>query len=124
MCYELAAGTLLHTSLECGPARSENCLNLVKDEPKNIYDCLISVVPNVSLDCTVFRQTWVRKNGTMYQNNNAYLMTGTDPSFFHFNEVLVIDGNMLLFFWFHHVMYFITITIIMLMSFLFLDLSH
>ena len=77
MCYELAAGALLHIPLECGPARSGNCLNQVKYEPKTIHNCLISVVPNVSLDCTIFRPTWVHKNGIIYQNNNAYLMTGT-----------------------------------------------
>ena len=40
MRYELAAGTLLHTPLECSPARSGNGLNRVKDEPKiftNVY---------------------------------------------------------------------------------------
>ena len=64
MCYDLAAGPLLHTSLECSPARSGNGLNQVKDEPKNIYNFLINVVPNVSLDCTIFRPTWVHKNGS------------------------------------------------------------
>ena len=77
MCYELAEGTLLHIP-ECGPTRSGNRLNLVKDEPKNIYNCSICVVPNFSLDCTIFRPTWLHKNGIMYQNNNAYLMTSTD----------------------------------------------
>ena len=76
---------------------------------KNIYDCLISVVPNVRLDYTIFRPTWVCKNSIMYQNNNTYLMTGTDGLdhlFYHLNEVLVIGGDMRIF-WFHHVMYFI-----------------
>ena len=58
MCYELSAGALLHIPLECGPAKSGNCLDWVKDEPKNIYNCLISIVPNVSLDCTICRPTW------------------------------------------------------------------
>lgn len=35
MYYELAAGALLQTPFECCPARSENGVNLVKDEPKN-----------------------------------------------------------------------------------------
>ena len=75
MCYKLAAGTRLHIPLECGPATSGNVLNRVKDESKNIYDYLISVVPSIRLDCTIFRPTWVGMNGIMYQNNNAYLMT-------------------------------------------------
>ena len=61
MYYELAAGALLQTLFECGPARSENGVNLVKDEPKNIYNCLINVVPNINLDCTIFRPTLVLK---------------------------------------------------------------
>ena len=56
-CYELGAGALLHIPLEWCPARNGSCLNRVKDEPKNIYNCLIGVVPNVSLDCTIFRPT-------------------------------------------------------------------
>ena len=39
----------------------------------------------------------------MYQNNSAYLMTGTDgldPLFCDLNKVLVIGGKMILF-WLH-----------------------
>ena len=57
----------------------------------------------------------------MYQNNNTYLMTGTDGLdhlMYHLNEVLDIGGDMLIF-WFNHVMYFILIAIITPMSFCF-----
>ena len=96
MCYELTRGALLHTPLECGPTRSGKGLNRVKDEPKNIYDCLINVIPNIRFDYTIFRPTWVCKNSIMYQNNNTYLMTGTDGLhhlLYHLNEVLVIGGG-------------------------------
>ena len=78
MCYELVSGGLLQKSLQCGPAQSGSGVSLVKDENKDIRDGLISVLPQLSLEATVFRPTWVRRDGVLYQCNNTYLIIGND----------------------------------------------
>ena len=48
----------------------------------------------------MFRPTWVRRNGVLYQSNNAYLITssdGLDPVFVPIDDVMVIGGDMVIF---------------------------
>lgn len=100
MCYQLAPGSLLHRPLECGPARHGSGLTIVSDETEDIQDCLINVVPQLSLEATIFRPKWVRRNGVVYQSNNAYLIIssdGLDPEIGHINDLLVVGGDMVIF---------------------------
>ena len=100
MCYTLASKNLLFLSLECGPARDGSGMSLAKDETKNIQDSLITVVPQMSPHSVVFRPSWVRKNGILYQANNTFLITGSDgldPIFGFLIEMLVVGGDMLIF---------------------------
>lgn len=100
MCYELASGSLVRVPFECGPARCGTGLTLVKDETKNIQDSLISVIPQISLESSIFRPRWVQQNGTMYQNNNVYLITGSDgldPIFSRLDDLMVVGGDLVVF---------------------------
>ena len=96
MCYELASGSIVHAPFECGPARCGTGLTIVKNEPKNIQDHLISVLPQ----CTIFRPRWVKQNGITYQDNNAYLITssdGLDPEFSRLDDLMVIGGDLVIY---------------------------
>lgn len=56
---------------------------------------MLNHFPQTSLESTIFRPKWIRKDGILYQANNAYLITGTDgldPRFSYLKEVLVING--------------------------------
>ena len=75
MCYELSSGELLKSSLECGPPRNGGGVNYIKDETKNMQDRLVEIIPQISLECLIFRPSWVRQNGTQYQNNNRFRWT-------------------------------------------------
>ena len=86
ICYELACGRLIDTSLECGPSSSGTGMTYVRDETKDIQDKLYEIVPQLNLDTAIFHPKWVRQNGVLYQCNNAYLVTGSDgldPIFSH-----------------------------------------
>ena len=78
MCYELASGSLIRAPFECGPAKSGNGITLIKNEAKSLQDTLISILPQLSLEGNIFRPTWVHQYGTLYQSNNAYLISGSD----------------------------------------------
>ncbi len=48
----------------------------------------------------VFCPKWVRRNGVLSQNNNAYVMTdsdGLDPVVACLDELIVIGGDMVIF---------------------------
>lgn len=52
------------------------------------------------MEASVFHPKWVRKNGVLYQCNNAYLITGSDglnPVFSHLDDLMVVGGDMVLF---------------------------
>ena len=53
-------------------------LSLKKRLATNLQDSLVSILPQLSVESQIFHPTWVRQNGTLYQNNNAYLVTGSD----------------------------------------------
>lgn len=100
MCYEMALGTLINTSLECGPSSSGTGITHVKDETRDIQDNLVQIIPQLSLDAPIFHPRWVRKNGILYQCNNTYLITGSDgldPVFSHLDDLMVIGGDMVIF---------------------------
>ena len=100
MCYELCSEKLVNVSFECGPAATGTGLTTVATEPKDIAENLIQLMPYISLDASVFHPKWVRNNGILYQNNNAYLIIesdGLDPVFGHLDEIIVVGGNMIIF---------------------------
>ena len=47
----MASSTLLHTSLEFGPGNGPTSL---KDEPVNVQQELLRIIPNISLESTLF----------------------------------------------------------------------
>lgn len=99
-CYELASECFIKVPFECGPAKSETGVTLVKDETKSIQDSMISVIPQLSLDSNIFRPKWVQQNGIVYQDNNVYLITGSDgldPIFSRLDDVIVVGGDLVVF---------------------------
>ena len=53
-----------------------------------------------SIDCKVFRPTWICDNGILYKCNNTYVIVGSDgldPIFGQLDELLVVGGNMVIF---------------------------
>jgi len=100
MCYELSSGKLIDTSIECGPSTSGTGIAHVKDETKDIQDNLFHILPQLSMEASVFHPKWVRQNGVLYQCNNAYLITGSDgldPVFGHLDDLMVLGGDMIMF---------------------------
>lgn len=101
MCYELAYENLVRTPLQCGPAKGGfSRPSLVQDENNEIQDYLVGIIPQLSLLATVYRPTWVRREGIHYQSNNAYLIIGSDgldPIFGHLEDLIVVGGNMVTF---------------------------
>lgn len=100
MCYEQSSGKLIDTSIECGPAAKGCGVTCVRDETRDIQDSLYGLIPDLSLEATVFRPTWVRRNGIQFQSNNAYLITGTDgldPIFSRLDDLMVIGGDIIIF---------------------------
>lgn len=48
----------------------------------------------------MYRPKWVKQNGTLYQGNNAYMITGfdgLDPIFSRLDELLVIGGDIIVY---------------------------
>ena len=83
ICYALASGRLVSSPLECGPSGTSG-LTHVREETQDIQDKLFHIVPQLNMDASIFRPRWVRRNGILYQCNNAYLITasdGLDPVF-------------------------------------------
>ena len=100
LCYELGSKNILRVSVECGPPMRDYGLRLISEESKNIQECLINAYPQLSLESTVFRPTWVRRDGILYQANNTWLITGSDgldPKFSFLNNLLVIGGDIIIF---------------------------
>ena len=100
MCYEAAGKGILHNPLECGPAKHSTGLSLFKDEMKDIRDSLSLILPEVSPEATIFRPSWVKRDGIHYESNNAYVIVGSDgldPIFGHLDELLVIGGDIVIF---------------------------
>ena len=100
MCYENAGKGILYAALECGPARHGNGLSLVKEEDIEILGILKETVPDLSLDATIFRPTWVKRDGIIYKVNNAYLIVdsdGLDPIFGQLDDFFVIGGDIVIF---------------------------
>lgn len=101
MCYMMASNSLLRSSLQCGPAK-QGCsgISYVKDEPANIQHQLLNLWPSSSIENTLFKPTWVNKDGTLFQDNNAFLIIGSDgldPKFGCLTEILVLCNDLLIF---------------------------
>ena len=100
LCYELGSKNILHVSIECGPPMHDCGLRCISEESKNIKEHLINACPQLNLESTVFRPTWVRRDRILYQANNSWLITGSDgldPKFSFLNELLVIGGDIIIF---------------------------
>ena len=72
----------------------------MKEEASDIQRCLQSILPELSLEASIFRPTWVIKDGVRYQNNNAYVVIhfdGLDPVFGRLDELLVVGGSTIIF---------------------------
>ena len=99
ICYALASGRLVSSPLECGPSGTSG-LTHVREETQDIQDKLFHIVPQLNMDASIFRPRWVRRNGILYQCNNAYLITasdGLDPVFSRLDDLIVIGGDMVVF---------------------------
>ncbi len=96
ICYEFGSSNILGTDgIECGPPmrNGKGGVSLMKEESREIQESLIKFIPQLSSDSTIFRPSWVCKDGTLYKPNNAFLITGSDgmdPKFSRINEILVI----------------------------------
>lgn len=100
LCYELASNKLLHNSVECGPAREGDGLSVFKDEPQDIKEGLIAIIPELNSESVLFRPVWVKKDGVVFRSNNAYIIIGSDgldPVFGLIQDVLVVGGDMVIF---------------------------
>ena len=90
MCYQSASGELLRSNFECGPGSKPQRLG---DMVASLADCVRCTLPNISNDSTIFRPTWVKKDGIQYHNNNCYVIThsdGTDPVFSRIIDLYVV----------------------------------
>ena len=97
ICYEMASGCLISDSLECGPSGS---IGLVQNENKNLQQSLQLEIPQLSLEATICRPTWVKINGILYKLNNSYLVVdkdGLDPVFGHLHDILIVSNSLVVF---------------------------
>ena len=100
MGYELASGKLINNQIECGPSHNSTGVTQLLDETKDVQDALIKIFPQISFEATIFRPAWIKKDGILYKNNNAYVITGfdgLDPVFSRVEEILVIGGDFITF---------------------------
>lgn len=89
ICYELACGKLISNFLECGPSASGVGVTKVGDKPNEIQESLFTTEPHLNSETPIFHPRWVRRNGTIYQCNNTFLITGSDgldPTFSHLDD--------------------------------------
>ena len=54
--------------------RGHNNLITLQDETVALREAIIQSFPEISLDSSVFRPTWVRKEGFTYKANNCFLI--------------------------------------------------
>ena len=98
ICYEMAAGDILNSPLECGPGPSPTTLT---SEVPSIQNAIAQYLPDVSSDTTIFKPTWVRKHGRLFKNKDCYVIIGPtidgEPQFGRLEEILVLASSLVLF---------------------------
>lgn len=97
MCYEMSSSKLINSSFECGPVKSRTVL---QDESVDIQMSILREVPNAPIETVIHRPNWVRFDGVLYKNNNAFVIIGSDgldPRFGCIDDVIVIGGDMVFF---------------------------
>ena len=93
----MASRCLISDSLECGPSGS---IGLVQDENRNLQQSLQLEIPQLSLEATICRPTWVKMDGILYKVNNSYLVVdtdGLDPIFGRLNSILIVSNSLIVF---------------------------
>ena len=86
LCYDLSAGKLLQSPLECGPPLSVECM------PCHVQDALVSLLLNLSYETKATQPTWVKYLGRIIKRN-VYVITGCDglhPTFAKILDILVV----------------------------------
>ena len=99
-CYEMATSKLVHAPLEVGPPECGSGITVVNNETEYVKSGIINVFPQISQEAVVFRPKWVRRHGTLYNNNNVYLIIksdGLDPVFGRLDELVVLGGDSVIF---------------------------
>ena len=102
MCYELSAGGVFSSCMECGPSSGSL---LLREELSSVKEQISTILPQVSLDVRVHRTSWVKINGVMYKPNNAYVLYDVithdlaEPtlSFGCIEEILIVSSTVVLF---------------------------
>ena len=88
-CYEISAGRILDSPLECGPSDEPVYVESMSD---HIHTALASLLPNLSYETKVIHPTWVKYSGKTIKTS-AYIITGYDglhPTFARVVDILVL----------------------------------
>ena len=98
ICYEMASGSILSPTLECGPGPSPTTL---ASEPPSRQNAISLFLSEVSADTTVFKPTWVKRQGILFKNKDCYVVIGTttdgEPHFGRLDEIIVLASGLVLF---------------------------
>ena len=96
ICYQRASGSLTERNYEYAPLKPGTTALSLSEEADDIKQNALKILPEIDLMVMVFQPTWIRKDGVLYKNNNAYLVIGSDgldPLFGRLDELLVIGNN-------------------------------
>ena len=89
LCYELSAGNILNSPMECGPCDAPVT---VGNEPENIKEARFSLLPSIGVETTIIRPRWVNNDGRKLKTG-AILITGNHdmhPTFGRILDLLVL----------------------------------
>ena len=94
----MASGSILSPTLECGPGPSPTTL---ASEPPSRQNAISLFLSEVSADTTVFKPTWVKRQGMLFKNKDCYVVIGTttdgEPHFGRLDEIIVLASGLVLF---------------------------
>ena len=99
-CYEMATGNLVDAPLEIGPPECGSGITVFKQETVDVQAGVLGVFPQINEETTIFHPKWVSRHGTLYKNNNVYVIIksdGLDPVFGRLEELMVLGGNCVIF---------------------------
>ena len=84
LCYQLSAGNILNSPMECGPCDQPH---IVDNEPVNIKESLFSLLPGINVETKIVRPRWVKTDGRTLKKG-AIVITGSDGMHPTFSKVL------------------------------------
>ena len=92
-CYENASSVIVVSESEFGPGPSPNVL---MSESESRKTTIISLLPDISMETTVFKPKWMKTNGTTLKVKDCFVVSefsDNDPTFGRVDEIYILGAS-------------------------------